>query len=155
MSQISPEEAVAIQAERVARLATAGAQGPPHLIPICFTYNGEHFYSVLDQKPKRTGLTDLKRVRNILSNPGVALVLDHYEEDWARLWYVLVRGTARLIYHGGQDGEEQQRAIALLRQKYPQYRDMDIDQNPVIKISPARITSWGKVPWSGQKLTGS
>ena len=129
----------------MARLATADAQGTPHLIPICFTYDGNHFYSVLDRKPKRASLANLKRVRNILSNPAVALVLDHYEEDWARLWYVLVTGTAQIIQYDGQEGEEHQRAIALLRQKYPQYRDMDIDQNPVIKITPLRTTSWGKV----------
>lgn len=131
-----------ISRQRVARLATADAHGTPHLIPVCFAYDGENIYSVLDRKPKRTSLTKLKRVRNILSNPNVALVLDHYDEDWSRLWYVLVMGTAQLI----QQDEEQRRAISLLKEKYPQYRDMDVDDNPVIKIIPSRITSWGDVP---------
>ena len=142
MPQLTPQERALIVARRVARLATADAHGAPHLIPICFAYDGDHFYSVLDRKPKRTSLTKLKRVRNILSNPNVALVLDHYEEDWDRLWYVLVTGVAQLI----QEGEERRDAIGLLREKYPQYRNMDIDGNPVIKITPTRITSWGNVP---------
>jgi len=72
-------------------------------------------------------------------------VLDHYEEDWRRLWYVLVSGAAEMI----EEGEEHQRAIALLRDKYGQYRDMDIAGNPVIKITPSRFTSWGPVSGEG------
>ena len=139
---MASQEAARINAVRAARLATADSDGVPHLVPICFAYDGEHFYSVLDRKPKRTSLMNLKRVRNMLSNPNVALVLDHYEEDWGKLWFVLVTGTAQIV----QQGEEHQYAIAILRDKYPQYRSMDIDENPVIKITPARITSWGNVP---------
>ena len=140
MSLLSPQETARIKARRVAHLATADSRGVPHLVPICFVFDGDHFYSALDQKPKRTPVTALKRVRNILSNPDVALVIDQYEEDWARLWYVLVRGKALLI----QSGEEHRYAIGLLRDKYPQYRDMQPEKNPVIKITPTRITSWGK-----------
>ena len=124
---------------RVAHLATSDTHGAPHLVPVCFYYDGERFYSVLDQKPKRTSLDRLKRVRNIVSNPRVALVVDHYQEDWGGLWYVLVLGTACLVY----EGEEQQRALSGLRAKYSQYRDMDIDGNPVIGITPQRIVRWG------------
>ena len=142
MLRLTAQEAAVIAAAQVARLATADSLGAPHLVPICFACDGESVYSVLDRKPKRTSLTKLKRVRNILSNPRVALVIDHYEEDWGRLWYVLVTGTALLIHQG----EEHQHAIKVLREKYPQYRDMDIDENPVIKITLARITSWGNIP---------
>ncbi len=114
----------------------------PHAIPICFAFDGRCFYSVLDRKPKRAPLSRLKRVRNILSNPSVALVLDHYEEDWGRLWYVLVTGTAEIV----REGEEHARSIALLKEKYLQYRNMGIEGNPVIKITPSRITSWGDLP---------
>ena len=138
---MASQEAALINAVRAARLSTADSDGVPHLVPICFAYDGEHFYSVLDRKPKRTSLMNLKRVRNMLSNPNVALVLDHYEEDWGKLWFVLVTGTAQIV----QQGEEHQYAIAILRDKYPQYRSIDIDENPVIKITPARITSWGNV----------
>jgi PPOX class probable F420-dependent enzyme len=97
---------------------------------------------VLDQKPKRTALSRLRRVRNIQANPQVSLVVDHYDEDWQRLWYILVSGEARLLL----DGDQREAAIALLRQKYSQYREMDIDQNPVIKIMPTRVVSWNAAP---------
>ena len=113
----------------------------PHLIPVCFYYDGRCFYSVLDQKPKRTSVTNLKRVRNILANPNVALVVDHYQEEWQGLWYVLVTGTAELVYQG----EEHQAALVGLRDKYPQYQGMDIDQNPVIRITPRKIVRWGQL----------
>lgn len=123
---------------RVGHLATADESGAPHVIPVCFALDRTYIYSVLDQKPKRAALTRLRRVRNIQANPQVSLVVDHYEEDWQRLWYILVAGEAVLLL----DGSQRDAAIALLRQKYQQYRDMDIDQNPVIKITPARVVSW-------------
>ena len=124
---------------RVAHLATADADGVPHLVPVCFHYDGRCFYTLLDRKPKRAPLTRLRRVRNILSNPNVALMIDHFEEDWHRLWYVLVVGTARLIYQG----EEHRQAVSALKQKYSQYREMEIDDSPVITITPTRIVCWG------------
>ena len=134
-----------IDSIRVARLATADSSGAPHVVPICFVYDGGNFYSVLDQKPKRTPVERLKRVRNIVSNPRVSLVLDHYDEDWSRLWYGLVTGTALLIRSGPEHG----RAIALLKHKYAQYEDMMIDASPVIRIIPERTTWWGSTPeWS-------
>ena len=122
----------------VGRLATADAQGRPHVIPICFALDGQLIYSVLDAKPKRGSLTGLRRVRNILANPHVSLVVDHYDSDWTRLWYILISGTAQLIY----EGAEQERAVEILREKYPQYRAMELEGNPVIKITPERVTGW-------------
>ena len=124
---------------RIGHLATADEAGAPHVIPVCFVLEGDVIYSVLDQKPKRTALNRLRRVRNILANPQVALVVDHYEEAWDRLWYILVRGRAELLV----DGEERVRAIGLLRQKYGQYQEMDIDDNPVIKIVTTGTVAWG------------
>ena len=128
---------------------------------------GPVIYIVLDQKPKRTALTRLRRVRNILENPRVALLVDHYDEDWTQLWYILVTGTAQLLnderkttnpepvegsstggpahpepVEGTPASEEITHAVRLLREKYPQYRSMDIDGNPVIKITPRRVISW-------------
>ena len=131
-----------INACRVAHLATADASGVPHVVPVCFAYIEERFYSVLDRKPKRTPLERLKRVRNIASNPKVCLVVDHYEEDWTQLWYALVTGTARLL----RSGREHRLAIGVLRAKYSQYADMDIEGNPVIRITPERTTWWGEPP---------
>ena len=77
-------------------------------------------------------------MRNILANPHVSLVVDHYEEDWTRLQYVMVTGDAELL----ESGEEWTRAIAMLREKYPQYQSMDLGESPVIKITPARFVPW-------------
>jgi PPOX class probable F420-dependent enzyme len=124
---------------RAGHLATADDVGAPHVIPICFAFDGLNLYSVLDQKPKRASLTRLRRVQNILANPQAALIVDHYEEAWDRLWYILVRGQAALLF----DGPERAGAIALLQEKYPQYLDMDIETNPVIKLAPQTIVTWG------------
>ena len=123
---------------RIAHLATADSKAAPHVIPVCFAYDGPCIYSVIDQKPKRSGAMDLKRVRNILTNPRVALVLDHYEEDWSKLWYLLVTGRAELL----ESGTEHQKAIELLREKYPQYQRMSIENSPVIKIKMTKLIDW-------------
>lgn len=138
MSSLRPEQAARLAETPVGHLATADAAGRPHVIPVCFAYDGQHIYSVLDAKPKRGSLTGLRRVRNILANPQVALVIDHYDDDWSQLWYLLIHGHAELI----QNGDEPATAIALLRQKYPQYREMDLEGNPVIRITPERATGW-------------
>lgn len=127
----------------MARLATVNAQGSPSTVPICFVFDGQHLYSVLDRKPKSVQPDKLKRVRNIRSNPHVSLVLDSYDEDWDALWYILINGEADLLYSGMAGHEE---AVALLRMKYHQYGEMDIDDSPVIRITPQRVTSWGRLP---------
>ena len=141
MPKLSPAEDRFLRSARTAHLATADASGQPHVVPVCFVFNGEFIYSVLDSKPKTTALRQLRRVRNILANPRVSLVVDHYEEDWSRLKYVMVSGEASLL----ESGEEWGLSIVMLRQKYPQYHRMELDQSPVIKIVPARF-----VPWSSQ-----
>ena len=129
------------RSQRVARLATADRSGQPHLVPICFAYDGARFYTVIDQKPKRLSPLRLKRVRNILENPRVALLLDQYDESWEKLAYLLVPGTARIV----EQGPEREDALALLREKYPQYQEMDLDIAPVIVITPTRYVAWGKL----------
>ena len=141
MPKLSPAEDRFLRSARTAHLATADVSGQPHVVPVCFVFNGEFIYSVLDSKPKTTALRQLRRVRNILANPRVSLVVDHYEEDWSRLKYVMVSGKASLL----ESGEEWALSIVMLRQKYPQYHRMELDQSPVIKITPARF-----VPWSSQ-----
>ena len=123
---------------RVARLATANAQGTPHVIPVCFVFDRGAIYSAIDAKPKRTSPRGLRRVRNIMANPRVAFVVDHYEEDWERLRYVLVQGTATIVGRG----RDHRRAIARLRAKYRQYRTMRLETRPVLKISPLKIAAW-------------
>lgn len=131
-----------LEAARVARLATLDAELRPHMVPVCFAFDGAVFYSAIDHKPKRVTPDQLARVRNIHETPHVALLVDEYDEDWTRLWYVLVRGEAAMI----SDETERARAIQLLRAKYRQYdAKMLAADAPVLRITPVRATAWGKV----------
>ncbi len=132
-----------LDAHKVARLATAGQDGEPHVIPFCYAYNGQHFYFVVDQKPKRHTGKPLKRIQNMLENPRVALVVDDYADDWTRLAYVMVRGTAAMV----EERTEYDQALALLRERYPQYRAMDlrIERNDMVRITPTKVNAWGKI----------
>ena len=129
-----------IRAARLAHLATAGADGQPHVIPVCFVFDGKHFYSPIDEKPKRTRPAKLKRVTNIQANAQAALVIDRYSENWKRLAYVLIRGKAEILHRGAAHAE----AVRRLRRKYPQYRQMALDTRPMIQITPIRWILWGK-----------
>jgi coenzyme F420-0:L-glutamate ligase/coenzyme F420-1:gamma-L-glutamate ligase len=123
---------------RLAHLATSTKQGKPQVIPICYTYDGYSLYSSIDEKPKRRSPTQLQRVLNIVENPNVSLVVDRYEEDWSKLKYVLVRGSAEIVHAG----EEYEHAVQLLREKYVQYRQMKLEDRPVIKIKPVSVFAW-------------
>jgi coenzyme F420-0:L-glutamate ligase / coenzyme F420-1:gamma-L-glutamate ligase len=117
--------------------------GEPHIVPICFAYDGKVFYSAIDRKPKRVPAEQMARVRHIRRDSQVALLIDQYREDWRRLWYVLVRGQATLLSKPGN--RERTRAVRLLKMKYAQYAaGMLSDDAPVIRITPRKITSWGK-----------
>ena len=137
-SRLSPRASRLIRSARVAHLATADKSGQPHVIPICFVCDGKCFYSPIDEKPKRTVPSKLKRLKNIRDNPNIALVIDHYDEDWRKLGYILVFGKARIL----QSGEKHRSAVKLLRRKYRQYQAMVIDERPMIVITAKRIVSW-------------
>ena len=127
---------------RVARLATTDREGRPHIVPVCFAYDGQAFYTALDAKPKRVAPERLARVRHIRENPSVALLVDEYREDWKRLWYVLVRGRATLLLKSG--GKERAKAQRLLKAKYRQYRAGLLPAGALlIRILPTRVISWG------------
>ena len=139
---ISPGIRARLKTARVARLATLDTERRPHAVPICFTFDGSVFYSAIDRKPKRVAPSRLARLKNIKQTPQVALLVDQYDEDWTCLWYVLVRGEAQLV----SSAAERKRAIQRLRAKYPQYdTDMLADDAPVLRITPVRITAWGKI----------
>jgi PPOX class probable F420-dependent enzyme len=101
----------------------------------------ETLYSPTDAKPKRVPVQRLKRLRNIQGNPHVALVIDDYGEDWTQLAYVILHGTADIL----TDGSAFERAVAALREKYPQYHRMPIQDNPMIAVHLSRVVSWGTV----------
>lgn len=130
-----------IRDHRVARLATAGVDGRPAVVPICYVAADGLIFTPIDEKPKSVEAADLKRARNIEANPRVALLIDDYSEDWSKLIYVLVSGTAEIVMPDSGDPQHA-RAVELLREKYPQYRSMRIDRRPVIRITPARIKRW-------------
>ena len=120
---------------RVARLATVDPRGRPHVVPISFALDGDTLYTAVDEKPKRT--RELQRLRNIQANPQVEVLIDHYEDDWSRLWWVRLRGTARIV--------DDRRAMELLAAKYPQYRER-IPAGPVIAVSIEERIEWTASP---------
>lgn len=124
-----------VEAARVARLATIGQDGTPHLVPITFALAGMQLYSSVDSKKKST--TRLRRLANIARDPRVTVLVDHYEEDWARLWWVRLGGHAAEL----DPGSEADHAIALLTAKYPQYAEQP-PTGPVLRIEVQRWTGW-------------
>jgi PPOX class probable F420-dependent enzyme len=127
--------------QRVAHLATASATGTPHVIPVCFALVADALYVALDEKPKQVEVRSLRRVRNVVENPHVSVVFDHYEDNWSRLGFVLASGTARLL----EGGPEHDAALASLRARYAQYVEMALEQRPLIAIDVARVTTWGSL----------
>ncbi|MCQ4081778.1 TIGR03668 family PPOX class F420-dependent oxidoreductase [Streptomyces sp. RB6PN25] len=123
------------EAARVARLATSSARGLPHAVPVTFALDDATLYFAVDHKPKRTH--DLRRLRNIGENPQVAVLADHYADDWTALWWVRADGHAVVV----DDEAQRDHAIGLLRAKYPQYREQP-PNGPVVAITVTRWSGW-------------
>jgi PPOX class probable F420-dependent enzyme len=120
----------------IARLATATPDGTPHLVPVVFAVDEDEIvYTAVDAKPKTT--RRLRRLANIESNPQVGLLVDHYADDWAQLWWVRADGLAAI--HA--DGEVMDTGLRLLRAKYPQYQSVSLE-GPVIAVTVRRWSSW-------------
>ena len=124
---------------RVGRLATADSEATPHVVPFVFALDGETLYWTVDEKPKRSN--DLKRLANIRGNPHVEVVVDSYDEDWTRLWWVRASGRARIL----DPGDEQERALSLLSGKYDQYLTAS-PGGPVVAIDLDRVSGWEATP---------
>lgn len=120
---------------RVARLATHDLGGRLHLVPICFALVGSTVYSAVDRKPKRSPA--LRRLANVAADPDVCLLVDAYDEDWTALWWVRLRGRARVL----EPGPERERAVAALRAKYAQYERDPLD-GPVLAVDLDEWASW-------------
>ncbi|HEX4891984.1 MAG TPA: TIGR03668 family PPOX class F420-dependent oxidoreductase [Hyphomicrobiaceae bacterium] len=136
---LSDETRQFVEAQRVGHLATADQQAVPHVIPVCFAISGSSLYIAIDGKPKRGSPSNLKRLRNIAENASVCLVVDRYDEDWARLGWVMLHGTAEILTDGRDRGE----AHRLLRSRYPQYVGMALEDLPVIAVRITRVAGWG------------
>ena len=111
------------------------------MTPVCYAVAGRRVYVAIDEKPKRSAPLGLKRVRNILENPRVSLVVDRYVDDWSRLGYVLLRGLAEVL----EGGEEHRRAVDALRRRYPQYLSMALEERPIIAIQVGGVVGWGNL----------
>jgi PPOX class probable F420-dependent enzyme len=120
---------------QVARLATVTVAGAPHQVPFCFVLDGDVLYSAVDRKPKRT--SRLRRLDNAAAEPRVCVLVDHYEADWSRLWWVRLDGRARTL----EAGPETAQALLALAAKYPQYRAEPPD-GPVLRLDVERWTGW-------------
>jgi len=135
---------------RRATLATTDDRGQPRLVPICFVLAVDPrtgvpvLHSPLDEKPKRT--TDplaLARARDIAARPDVAILVDHWSEDWTDLAWLRAHGRAVLLRPGHPAAlDERTAAIAALRAKYPQYADHDLGSRPLIRIVLTGVTAW-------------
>ena len=119
----------------MARLATVTEAGWPHIVPVTFALAGDHIYIAVDAKPKTT--SNLRRLRNIRGNPQVALLADHYDDDWTSLWWVRADGQAAIA----EDPRQMAGPIALLASRYWQYREKP-PPGPVIDITVERWTGW-------------
>ena len=123
-------------AARVARLATVGRDGAPHLVPITFALVGDVIHSAVDAKPKRH--TRLQRLANIAHEPRVSVLVDRYDDDWAALWWVRADGVARVL-------RSSPAGLEALSAKYPQYRTAP-PSGPFIEIDVRRWSAWSATP---------
>lgn len=127
----------------VARLGTVAADGRPHQVPVVFARTAEALWTPVDGKPKKAG--ELVRVANVRRDPRVSLLLDHYDDDWQRLWWLRVEGEGRVVEVAEPERDrEVAGAIRALRDKYPQYADTPLfpGQVTLIRVRPRRRTSW-------------
>ena len=111
------------------------------MVPVCFAILKRTLYITIDEKPKRVSGTALKRLKNIAENPMAAVIVDRYDEDWARLGWIMLRGHAEIL----SEGKEHQDAQARLRSRYAQLVTMQIAERPVIAVRIEQVTSWGNL----------
>lgn len=140
-THFGPRVTAFLESHFVGRLATVDEESRPYVVPVCYATGTNRIFSVIDDKPKDVLRRELKRIRNIRSNPCVALTVDTYSDDWSRLAYVMVRGVASIV----TSGEEHEAAISLLQARYRQYREMEFEGRAIIVIEPRRVVAWGRV----------
>lgn len=137
-----------VAASRTAILATVAPDGAPRLVPICFALIDDAIWTPLDEKPKRSAdPRGLARVRDVLDRPAVTLLVDRWDEDWSRLAWVRLHGTATLVEPGDAAHAA---AVVPLRAKYPQYEAQAIDRRPMLRIAIERASAWGDVEAAGR-----
>ncbi len=143
MNDLDASSRALLGSARVAHLATADQYARPHVVPIVFVLDGDHLYFPLDRKPKREDDWHmLRRVRNIETNGRVSIVVDHYDEDWTKLAWVLLEGVATIL----ETGDEREAAAAGLTAKYPQYQGGGLDGRPIVRVVIERAVQWSGSP---------
>jgi len=130
-----------IQRVRVARLATIDSDFKPHLVPVVFVFDGNHFFIPVDEKRKKAKPEKLRRIKNIQDNPNVALLIDEYNEDWTRLAFVMIQGRASIVKSRPQADFQVQEALKQLTIKYTQYQRVGTGEL-LIRIKPEKVVSW-------------
>lgn len=136
-----------LERTRIGHLATANADARPHVVPVCFALDDDRIVTPIDEKPQTASPGALRRSRDIDENPFVTLVCDHYVEDWDHLGWVLIRGTAAIVY---PDETPHESAVRSLRSKYDQYADHALEERPVIHIDPGSVQTWGALDPSAE-----
>ena len=131
-----PWQRAFIEKLRVARLATVASSGYPALVPVCYALVADQLVIAIDEKPKST--TSLARLRNIGRDPRVSILFDRYDEDWTKLAWVRVEGEASV----GAAGAGRPDALQALRERYPQYRQMDLESRPLVVVQPRTVVAW-------------
>lgn len=144
---LRPEDWEFIEYQRVAHLATSDATGRPHVVPVCYAPLAGRLYVPIDAKPKRGDPRTLKRLRNLQENPQAALLLDHYDEDWRRLRWLLIHAHVTIL----TQGQDRAAALITLERRYPQYAAMRLATLglPVIALTPTAASRWSADAASG------
>lgn len=140
---LDPEERAYLETSRVARLATANTDARPHAVPICYALlDDDTIATPIDEKPQTAPPTSLRRTRDVTDNPHVALLADHYTDDWTKLGWLRILGTATLLE---PHTDEHATAVSALEDKYHQYQTHALNDRPIIHITPGSTTSWGEL----------
>lgn len=135
---MSPEDSELVERAAVARLATVGRDSRPHLVPVVYIVDNGRLIVPLDSKKKSVRPELLKRVRNIRNNPRVCILIDEYHDEWKKLRFVLINGSARM---GRWSEKELAQARWKLALKYPQYKTFDPGELCIV-ITPDRAVGW-------------
>ena len=138
MPELAPWQLELLAGSRIGHLATVDDNGRPHVVPVCFVYLPGAVYTPIDEKPKRAAATQLRRIRNIHARPDATLVVDRYSEDWTELAWLQLRGMAGL----SEDPAERSTALVALCTKYKQYRSMDLESRPLIRLTVSSAIGW-------------
>jgi PPOX class probable F420-dependent enzyme len=137
LMMLSDRERAFVLRRRIGHLATADASGNPSVVPVCFALEAGTLYTALDEKPKRTRRP--RRIRDLEANAHASFIADHYDEDWSRLGWVMIRGRGAVLY----SGDEFAAGCGSLRHRYAQYASMTL--SPLIAIRILEVRSWGSL----------